>query len=164
MPSHKLTSQTFAVCACLLATIALCATAPAQATGIQIAHTSKGAYTSHSSSRPELNRPDILSTPYVPPVPAKPNPDAITAPELVYSVGPRFPAEATKGQFNGYDAVAALIDTSGNPQQVHAEKSLGPDFDINAVAAVKQYRFRPALQNGKPVPVKICVEVDFRRY
>ena len=57
-----------------------------------------------------------------------------------------------------------LVNTDGNPEQVHVVKSFGPEFDKAAVAAVEQYRFRPALQNGKPVPVKVNVEVNFRRY
>lgn len=37
------------------------------------------------------------------------------------------------------------------------------EFDKAAVA-VEDYRFDPALEHGKPVPVKVCVEVTFRRY
>jgi protein TonB len=34
-------------------------------------------------------------------------------------------------------------------------------LDENAVAAVKQYRFKPATENGKPVAVYLNVEVNF---
>jgi outer membrane biosynthesis protein TonB len=33
-----------------------------------------------------------------------------------------------------------------------------------AVAAVKQYKFKPATLGGRPVPVQVNVEVDFRIY
>ena len=34
-------------------------------------------------------------------------------------------------------------------------------LDENAVAAVKQYRFKPATENGKAVAVYLNVEVNF---
>ena len=136
------------------------ACAAGQAAEPKIAQSSEGACTSHPAS-PTLNRPDILSAPYVPP---KPNPDAVTAPILVSSVDPQFPSDAAKGkEFAGVSLVALLVDTDGKPQQVHVEKSLGPDYDKASVAAVQQYRFRPALQNGKPVTVRVCIEVVFQR-
>ena len=35
-------------------------------------------------------------------------------------------------------------------------------LDEKAVAAVKQYRFKPAMENGKPVTVEMNVEVTFQ--
>jgi protein TonB len=34
-------------------------------------------------------------------------------------------------------------------------------LDMNAVEAVRQYRFKPAMQNGKPVAVYLNVQVHF---
>jgi protein TonB len=48
------------------------------------------------------------------------------------------------------------------PQNVQVTKKLGYGLDEEAVAAVNQYRFKPAMQNGGPVPVKLTVEVNFR--
>lgn len=59
--------------------------------------------------------------------------------------------------------MALLVDTDGKAQQVHVEQSLGPNFDKTAIAAIQKYRFKPAMQYGKPVPVKVCVEVNYRR-
>jgi hypothetical protein len=35
-------------------------------------------------------------------------------------------------------------------------------LDEKAVQAVKQYRFKPAMENEKPVPVELKVEVNFQ--
>ena len=35
-------------------------------------------------------------------------------------------------------------------------------LDEKAVEAVKQYRFKPAMENGKPVLVELNVEVNFQ--
>jgi outer membrane biosynthesis protein TonB len=34
-------------------------------------------------------------------------------------------------------------------------------LDEKAIEAVSQYRFKPAMKDGVPVPVKITVEVNF---
>ena len=136
---------------------AICAAG--QAAEPQIAQSSEGACTSHPAS-PTLNRPDILSAPYVPPNPAT---DAKTAPRIIYSVDPQFPPNAPAGPFAGVTKVALLVDTGGMPQQVHVEQSLGPGFDKAVVASVQKWRFKPALQYGKPVPAKICIEIDYRK-
>lgn len=49
-------------------------------------------------------------------------------------------------------------------QRVHAVGHLGMGLDEKAVAAVKQYKFKPATLQGRPVPVEVNVEVDFRIY
>jgi TonB family protein len=37
-------------------------------------------------------------------------------------------------------------------------------LDEKALEAVRQYKFKPAVFNGKPVPVEINIEVNFRIY
>lgn len=142
---RKASARPLATSALLLASALLCASAVAQ-----------------TPAPPAQSHPDIFSSSYVPAPKAKHH--QIPAPTLIYSVDPQFPADAPKGKFSGFVVVATVVNTDGKPEQVHVVKSLGPEFDKNAVAAVEQYRFRPALQHGKPVPVKVNVEVNFRRY
>lgn len=141
-----------------LASAFLCSSAVAQSAQI-----SNGAHTPLMTATPAAqSHPDIFSPSYVPA--PKPKVHAIFAPTLVYTVDPQFPADAPKGKFSGTAVVALIVGTDGKPERVHVVKSLGPEFDEVAVAAVGQYRFLPALQKGKPVPVKVSVEVNFRRY
>jgi TonB family protein len=37
-------------------------------------------------------------------------------------------------------------------------------LDQKAVEAVRHYRFKPATLQGKPVPVEVNIEVNFRIY
>lgn len=55
----------------------------------------------------------------------------------------------------------AVVDANGNPQNICLEKSSGYGLDASAVAAVGQYRFEPAKKEGKPVPMRVAVEVRF---
>lgn len=139
-------SRHFLLC---IAALGICAAevTAAQATVPQIATSSQGACTTFA--KPHSDSPKA---------------DAITAPKLVYAVDPENLPGAPKHSPSGLTAVALLVDTSGNPQQVHVEKSLGPKYDKVIVAAVQQYRFKPALQHGKPVQVKICIGINFHIY
>jgi protein TonB len=84
---------------------------------------------------------------------------------LTYAPDPEFPRGQKKG---GVVVVALIVDAKGNPQQVHVVHSLSHAFDTNAVRAVGQYRFTPAMLKGdpapKPVAVAVNIEVNFRRY
>jgi TonB family protein len=45
---------------------------------------------------------------------------------------------------------------------VRVAKSIGMGLDESAVKAVQKWKFKPSEYQGKPVPVQINVEVDFR--
>jgi len=42
--------------------------------------------------------------------------------------------------------------------------SLNPGLEAESVRAVKQWRFQPAMKDGRPVNVQISVEVGFKLY
>ena len=57
-----------------------------------------------------------------------------------------------------------VVDSKGNVTDAQVVKPLGMGLDQNAVATVKTWKFKPALRNGTPVPVKVMVEVSFRLF
>jgi protein TonB len=85
----------------------------------------------------------------------------VSAPVLIYSVDPEFSEEARRAKAAGNVMVKLWVDEKGNPIHVHVVRGIGMGLDEKAVAAVKQYRFRPAMENGKPVLVEMNVEVTF---
>jgi periplasmic protein TonB len=89
---------------------------------------------------------------------------AVTAPKLIYAIDPEFSDEARRAKFQGDCMVSLIVDVQGKPKQVRVVHHLGMGLDERAVAAVKQYRFKPATLKGMPVPVEINVEVIFRIY
>jgi TonB family protein len=86
----------------------------------------------------------------------------VSAPVLVHSVDPEFTEEARQQSFQGTVAIQLIVDAQGYPQAVHVAHHLGLGLDEKAIAAVRQYRFRPAMYQGHPVAVQMIVEVDFR--
>ncbi|MBW4027336.1 MAG: energy transducer TonB [Acidobacteria bacterium] len=88
----------------------------------------------------------------------------VSAPQVTYSVDPEFSDEARRAKYQGICVVSLIVDAQGNPQHVRVVRPLGMGLDEKAVEAVKQYRFKPAMYKGHPVPVEIDVEVNFRIY
>jgi protein TonB len=39
---------------------------------------------------------------------------------------------------------------------------VGMGLDERALEAVREYKFKPAMENGKPVPVQLNIEVNFK--
>jgi TonB family protein len=48
------------------------------------------------------------------------------------------------------------------PQNVHVVRPLGKGLDEKAIEAVRQYRFKPAMYEGHPVPAEVNIEVNFK--
>lgn len=86
----------------------------------------------------------------------------VSAPVLIYSVEPEFSEEARKAKVAGNVLVNLWVDTNGLPSHVHVIRGVGMGLDEKAVEAVKQYKFKPAMENGKPVLVELNVEVNFQ--
>jgi protein TonB len=86
----------------------------------------------------------------------------VSAPQLIFSVEPEFSEEARKAKVAGNVLVNLWVDEKGLPQRVHVIRGVGMGLDEKAVAAVRQYKFKPAMENGKPVLVELNVEVNFQ--
>ena len=88
---------------------------------------------------------------------------AVSAPLLLNRVDAEFTDEARKARYQGLALVEIIVDTHGNPHNPRIMRHLGMGLDENAIKAIMQYKFKPAMKDGKtPVPVKISVEVNFR--
>ena len=58
--------------------------------------------------------------------------------------------------------LAIVVDTDGKAKDIRVVRSLGMGLDEKAIEAVDKWRFKPGYKDGKPVPVKANVEVNFR--
>ena len=86
------------------------------------------------------------------------NPIPIVSPEAEFS------DEARREKYQGICMISIIVDAHGYPQNPRVVRSLGMGLDEKALEAVQKYRFKPAMKDGKPVPVMISVEVNFRLY
>ena len=104
----------------------------------------------------------------------------VKGPVILYQPEPVYTQAGRKAKVQGVVTVSIVVDEHGQPQNVHIVRSLGigpdgkPDpklkkaarmavdgMNQSAVDAVKQYKFKPATENGKPVAVYLNVEVNF---
>jgi len=86
----------------------------------------------------------------------------VSAPVLLYSPEPEFSEEARKAKAQGNVLVNLWVGADGLPSHVHVVRGVGMGLDEKAVEAVKQYKFKPAMEGGKPVTVELNVEVNFQ--
>ncbi|HMG03287.1 MAG TPA: energy transducer TonB [Edaphobacter sp.] len=87
---------------------------------------------------------------------------SVSMPEVIYSVEPEFSEEARKAKISGDVTVYLWVDERGNPTHIRVLRGMGMGLDEKAVEAVKQYRFKPAMENGRPVKVEMYVVVNFQ--
>ena len=89
----------------------------------------------------------------------------ISKPILIHEEEAEFSDEARRAKYQGVCLISLIVDAQGNPQNIHVIRTLGMGLDEKAIEAVRKYKFKPALKDGKtPVPVIITVEVDFHLY
>jgi protein TonB len=89
----------------------------------------------------------------------------VSAPVPLNSVEAEFSDEARRAKYQGVCLISLIVDAQGNPQNPRVVRALGMGLDEKALEAVRKYKFKPAMKDGRtPVPVMITVEVNFRLY
>jgi TonB family protein len=86
----------------------------------------------------------------------------VTAPILVHSVKPEFTELAKSEKISGNVLINLVVDQNGMPANVRVVRGIGGGLDEEAVKAVREYRFKPAMSNGKPVSVELNLEINFQ--
>jgi TonB family protein len=113
------------------------------------------------ADQPAVAGQNISKSTAAPPPPIYKVGGPVTAPKLVYAPDPEFPGRQGAG---GLVVVRCVVDVKGRPKQVVVSRSLSRAFDKSAIHAVEQYRFEPAVFEGKAVTVEVNIEVNFKRY
>jgi TonB family protein len=100
--------------------------------------------------------------------PAYPVGGDVTAPVPIYKPEPGYTEEARAAKLEGTDVFAVVVDANGAVADVCLTRSLSEgkvvSLDENAIQTLRTWKFKPALRKGKPVPVKVTVEVSFRMF
>ena len=88
----------------------------------------------------------------------------VSAPRALDTPDPEYSEEARKAKYQGTCVLWLIVDQSGKPRDIKVARSLGMGLDEKAIEAVRNWKFSPAMKDGKPVAVQINVEVNFRLY
>lgn len=88
----------------------------------------------------------------------------IVNPVLIRQVRPKYTQEAMRARIQGVVQLEAVVLENGTIGDIRVIKSLDTVFglDNEAIAAARQWLFRPGMKDGKPVPVIIVMELELR--
>jgi len=89
--------------------------------------------------------------------------NGVTIPQLVREVKPSYTADAMRAKVQGTVWLECVVMPDGSVGRVQVIRSLDSTFglDQEAIKAAKQWRFRPGMRMGEPVPVLITIELAF---
>jgi TonB family protein len=96
----------------------------------------------------------------VEPAPSPPMTHVDALPNPVRRVEPLYPDEARRLRIEGTVLLQALVGKDGDVHGTRILESI-PALDSAAVIAVRQWHFKPATSNGKPVAVWVGVPLKF---
>jgi periplasmic protein TonB len=88
----------------------------------------------------------------------------ISAPQPVSTPDPEYTEQARIAKTQGTCILWLIVDDQGRPRDIRVVRGLGMGLDAKAIEAVKQWKFQPAMKDGRPVNVQISVEVGFKLY
>jgi protein TonB len=93
-------------------------------------------------------------------------------PLIMHAVAPQYTKQARKERIQGISVISLTVGIDGLPHDVTVFRSLAENqlpnlrliaegLDEQAIMAVEQYRFKPATLDGKSIPVRVNIEVNF---
>ncbi len=88
--------------------------------------------------------------------------DGVPPPRKVHDVPPVYPSAARTLRVQGLVILEATIGPTGEVVDVEVLRSVLPELDAAAVAAVEQWRYEPTLVDGEAVPVVMTVTDHLR--
>lgn len=84
-------------------------------------------------------------------------------PQFLSRVKPSYPVEAEQADITATVEVTVVFRSNGEVGGAEITRWAGFGLDESAVAAVRQFKFSPALRNGNPISVRATIRYNFRR-
>ena len=89
--------------------------------------------------------------------------DGVTLPVPVRTVKPGYTAAAMDAHIEGTVGLDVVVLADGKVSDVMVTQSLDKEYglDTQAVEAARQWLFKPGTKDGKPVTVRVVLEMTF---
>jgi periplasmic protein TonB len=89
--------------------------------------------------------------------------NGVSLPQVVKEVKAEYTEEAKQNRIEGTVGLNLVVLADGAVGDVKVAQSLDTIYglDANAVTAMKQWQFKPGVKDGKPVAVRIHVQMAF---
>lgn len=93
----------------------------------------------------------------------EPGVKGVSMPEVISEKKPEYTSAAMRAKVQGTVEVEAIVNSDGSVSEARVVRSLDDRFglDEKAIEAVRQWRFRPGVKAGRPVPVRVLIELTF---
>jgi TonB family protein len=85
-------------------------------------------------------------------------------PHPIFQPAPEYDDKARKKKIEGTVTLSIIVTKEGQTADIRVINGLTPGLDQQAIKAVSRWRFEPAVQEGKPCPMRINVQAQFRLY
>jgi TonB family protein len=85
-------------------------------------------------------------------------------PHPTYQPEPEYDNKSRKKKTHGLVILSTIVTKEGTTADIKVVKSLSPELDKQAIKAVTRWKFEPATYEGKPCPMVVSVEVQFKLY
>lgn len=92
---------------------------------------------------------------------SKVKPHEQQAPVVAFQVNPVYPEKLLKARESGKVIVEFIVSINRSVESAKVVKSSNIAFNNNAVAAIMLWKFKPAINNGKPTRVRIRQTLNF---
>ena len=89
--------------------------------------------------------------------------DGVSLPVVTHEVKPKYTREAMQKKIQGTVWLAVVVGAKGDVTDVKVSKALDPEYGLDdaAVDAARQWKFKPGMKDGRPVAVRVTVEMAF---
>jgi hypothetical protein len=85
-----------------------------------------------------------------------------TPPKAIATPAPELSTEAALVGQGGREGFIALVDTEGKASVVAFTHILQYGLEEKTIEAVKNWKFKPAMKDGKPIAVRMAMEVEYK--
>lgn len=93
--------------------------------------------------------------------PLRVNSPGVIKPTVEREVKPKYTRDAMARGAQGAVWLDAVVLTDGTVGSICVSKPLDRDLDLQAIAAARKWRFKPATRDGVKVPVLVTIELTF---
>ena len=90
--------------------------------------------------------------------------NGVTSPSVLKEVKPTYTSEAMRAKIQGDVDLEVIVGVNGTVTDVRVTKSLDKTYGLDqaAIAAARQWLFRPGQRNGEPVATRVTLQLSFR--
>jgi protein TonB len=85
----------------------------------------------------------------------------VSAPGPLRKVDPKYPPTLINEHVEGEVVLYAVIRSDGSVDSIQLVSGIDDQLDANAMAALSQWKFRPATKQGTPVELEAIVHIPF---